>query len=630
MEPTLHRLLWGPTSGRGLAEWAPRPWEIPAVGLPVRVATYLYVSAAQSDLPAKWSPEQGPLTWQILGQIDVIGAGRLGQFDLDQASAPDGRAPSEQKLVVRRTTDWEIAPHEAYFLPLAAAGDTAEVDRDDYALYCDVLLLITAVDGGESILTGLADRGLGAVPFVDRWHWRSRIHLPEPAWEAIDSILRWSTRPERTFGVGRKKLATALKCCRPETLTSDDFLRERVDIGLGDADSAEVPRTVRQAGILDACLPQNLHLTEAQLGDSLLVRVGQTLRKRVSDKCVFKSFPVVAQEASNAVLEQIASAFQAPHHASPVKRPDLAVFPELAVPQPEARTVRDLVAKTGIASLSGLHWRQLKPVYAARGSTRVARRWFVNEAELAVPVGHHDPGPTSVRWYRVRKPLPAHVETGLASALSCRDREKEGGESGDGVRWAMLRGRRWYRFLHPAWGDFTIAICADLLDAAPWQSLKGEFMHLFMVAFNRDVDLFDALTWVRSYENFANVVTVNEGRHGGSVIWTPRRRHRRELGHMRGGDLFVIADVRVPVKSLFQQQRRGVGEAELLSSKKWQGLSHGQEKATCFSCGEDEFKAPPPGYERRAFMDDTEEALRKGPGGSGQARVSELARGDAT
>ena len=614
MEPTLHRLLWGPTRRKRLAEWEPRPWEVPAVGLPVRVAAFLYSSASRSRVPSAWTPGDGPLNWRLCGERDLLCNGRLSQFDLDLDSTAGDGTTSDDQPVVRRSTDWEVLPHEAYFLPFSAARWATGIERDDYALYCDVLLLITALDGGESILTGLAEGGIGVVPFVDRWAWRSRIHLPEPAWEAVDSILRWCTTSERSLDAYRHELAAALEPCCPETLKSDDFQRERVDIGLDYAPSTEVSRTVRQTGRVDAGLPEELHLTGTELNDWLLLRIGQTFGGRQSLKSILSSFPAVEPCVGNSVLEQIASAFQAPHHARPgggsrlepgdtetqAERgqiPHLVVFPELAVPQPEARTVRDLVAKTGIASLAGLYWRQLKPVYPARGSTCATRIWFVNEAELALPVGHNGPGPTSVRWYRVRKPLPAHIESGLALALSSQHRGREGRKPGERVRWAMLRGRRWYRFLHPAWGDFTVAVCADLLDAAPWHSLRGEIMHLFMVAYNRDVGLFDALTWVRAYENFANVVTVNDGRYGGSVLWTPKRHHRRELAHMRGSDLFVIADVRVPVKGLLRQQRLGVGEAERFAREEWLGESRERKE---------EFKAPPPGFERRAFSMATE------------------------
>lgn len=591
MLPTLHRLLWGPTPEKRLVEWAPRPWEVPAVGLPVRVAAFLYSSVTSSPCPSEWTTEAGPLTWSLGGELDVLGAGRLAQFEMNPAAPPSGSASPGRCPVGRRTAAWEVPPHEAYFLPLAAAAEVAAIEAEDYALYCDVLLLITALDGGEAILSGLAERGVGAVPFVDRWAWRSRIHLPEAAWAAIDEILRWSTRPDRGFAPGREELAHTLEACCPKTITNDDFERERIDIGLADARSTEVPRTVRQPGLVDSNLPEELQVNGEELGDSLLLRVGQTLEPKRSLKSMLSSFPSVAPEASNTVLEQIASAFQAPHHASSGQTPGLVVFPELAVPQPEARTVRDLVRETGIASLSGLYWRQLKPAYPARGLSRASRCWFVNEAELALPVGHKEPGPTGVRWYRVRKPVPAHIEAGLVSALGSRPGGQDEQKPGEETCWAMLKGRRWYRFLHPDWGDFTVAICADLLDASPWRSLRGEIIHLFMVSFNRDLDLFDALTRTRSYENFANVVTVNDGRYGGSVLWTPKRGHRREAGRVRGGGLSVTADVRLPVKELFRRQKYGIAEAERLAEAEWQGKEqdHG------------EFKAPPPGFRRRAL-----------------------------
>ena len=189
-------------------------------------------------------------------------------------------------------------------------------------------------------------------------------------------------------------------------------------------------------------------------------------------------------------------------HPAPIRDergPELVLFPELTIPREEVRTVRDLVASTGRASLAGLYWRELPPVYRAFGSTLAARRWFVNEAELVIPMDHGKHGPTSVRWYRVRKPIPAHIETGLAQELTARSQ---------GTSWEILKGQRWYRFVHPQWGDFTIAICADLLDAGPWRSLRGELLHLFMVAFNEDVDLYDSLTWIRAYENYVNLVAV--------------------------------------------------------------------------------------------------------------------------
>lgn len=66
---------------------------------------------------------------------------------------------------------------------------------------------------------------------------------------------------------------------------------------------------------------------------------------------------------------------------------------------------------------------------------------------------------------------------------------------------------------------------------------------------------------------------------------------------MRGGDLSVVAGVRVPVEARLRQQRLGVGEAERLASERWlDGLREGEK----------ELKAPPLGFERRAFSTNTE------------------------
>lgn len=152
----------------------------------------------------------------------------------------------------------------------------------------------------------------------------------------------------------------------------------------------------------------------------------------------------------------------------------------------------------------------------------------------------------------------------------------------------MLPGRQWYRFVHPEWGDFTVAICADLIDAAPWRALRGDLLHLLIVAYNRDVDLFDSLTWVRAYENYVNVASVNHGKYGGSFLWTPKGRPGRELARLRSGELLLTADVRLPIKELLSAQKTGVKKATDDSSRKW------RDKTSLPS----EFKSPPPGFRR--------------------------------
>lgn len=579
--PTLHRLLWGPDSENqaSLADWHIRAWEVPAVGLPARVAAYLFAAAQNASPPSNWEVTQGPLTWQLEDKHNLLSGGRRLQFDFEDQETPTGESGLQPQ--VQRSITWEVPPHPAYYLPFVA--EPSNVCAGSYALYCDILLLLTAMDGGEAILDRLAENGVGSVRFEDRWAWRSRVHLPMEAWQEIERVLRWSEHPQQDATRKSKgaALVDILQQRTPCSLTLDDFICERVDISLDTTNDVEVVRTVRPTDSPAADLPRKLRLTDQWLKENLHVRIGQVKAWPPTQEVVAR-YPAMDPEWSGRIMEQVAAVFQSSNYSDPSEEPDIVLLPEVSIPQTEVRTVHDLVARTGRASLAGLYWRELGPVYKATGLARSTRKWFVNEAEIVVPVGQEDRGPTGVRWYRVRKPLPAHIETGLAHKLTERPQS---------VRWSILKGRRWYRFLHPEWGDFTIAICSDLLDTAPWRSLRGEILHLFMVAFNKDVDLYESLTWVRAYENFVNVVTVNHGSFGGSFLWTPRRQHDREIAQLRGSDLLLVANVDVPVTDLLEAQRNGVKQAVDAAACSWAGSHAAATK----------FKAPPTGFVRRAL-----------------------------
>ncbi len=576
-DPTLHRLLWGlEPEPAPLEGWRPRPWEIPAVGLTATLAARLFDTAREKHPIQGWNPKQGPLTWALHDGYRLLTAGRRLQFAEETARL---KTKSSKPNAIGSVT-WETPPHPAYFLPFVAGVEANRVNSQGFALYCDVLLLLTAVDGGEAILHRLATDGSGNVPFEDRWSWRSRIHLPLEVWQCIGKVIRWPETPTESLFKRAREMKAALRPLVRPSLGLDHHYLERVDIRLEPLDDLEVVRAVSAQGSADAKLPIGLRLNRESLTETMLVRIGQVAHWPAMSSVV-SQFPAMDQGASRQVMEQVASAFQSESMATNGKKPELVVLPEVCLPASEAGTIRKLVEAEERAALSGLYWRELRPVYPADPRSRPARCWLVNEAELVIPIGCDSPGPTGSRWFRVRKPVPAHVETGLVQALSAKT---------PSTQWRILRGQRWHRFLHSQWGDFTVAVCADLLDAIPWRSLRGELLHLFMVAFNKDVDLYEALTWVRAYETYVNLVAVNHGRYGGSFLWTPRRSHRRELAQLRGKELFLLADVEIPVKELAAAQEEGVADAVCVAECHWMGH---EPKAT-------DFKAPPPGYQRKS------------------------------
>ena len=569
MAVTLHRLLWGVAKTGHVKNWTVRAYEVPAIGLPVCVAAALFLSAQRKRAPNAWCPNDGPLVWCLNGSRKLLSAGRQLQLGYCNDLGEQGRRWSARSPRVRRRKRWEVPPHPAYFMPLVGC---TKIHAKSYVLYCDVLLFLTALDGGERILDSLYRSGLAGVPFEDRWAWRSRIHLREETWKALDEVVRWASVPSIPLRKAGQSLIGSINKSWSQ-ISYEDFNAERVDLLLEEGKYLEVVRTVGALGTRPI-LPPDLKPSEDGLLGNMTVRVAQ-LSKWYSK--VPNRFPRVAPAEGDDVMRQVAASFAGSASDS---EPDLVLLPEASIPQNEVQTLRQLVAKTGIAALYGLFWRELSAVYPGQSTPK---KWIVNEAEIVVPLGHDTAGPPTVRWFRVRKPVPAHIEEGLTMQLS----ERQGRTGG---KYRLLKGRRWYRFMHRQWGDFSIAICADLIDAEPWRIFRGEMLHLFTVAFNKDVELYDALTWVRAYESYVNVLAVNHGMYGGSFVWTPKGSHARELARLRGSGLFVVSDVKMPVKDLLNAQRQGVTLAVEAANKAWAGSKQKPQQ----------FKSPPPGFHRKA------------------------------
>ena len=570
-KPTIHRLLWGNPSETPLALWKMIPWESPAIGLPIRVATSVFLAARVQPIDSRWTLKQGPLTWQVQDKKAVLANGRRNQFV--QVEEPPN---TSQNLFITKSTKWEIPPNAAFYRPFLVV-EARDVHVESYHLYCDVLILLTMLDGDERILDRLASRGVGGTPFEDRWAWRARIHIPRNSWRLIEKILRWSDKPTTDIDTLNSKLTTSLKRWSCKSICWQDFQSERIDVGLDPRTDLDIVRAISATGELSKPkLPKGLTVDQTSLGNEMLVRVGQT--NAWPDKTtVVNSFPHISSESANEMIEQVCNVFLAPTQTTHNASPGLVVLPELAIPQQEIQSLRSLVKSENKSVVAGLYWRYVKSAFRPSMEFTPSRRYIVNELELVLPI-QEERGPSLVRWFRVQKPTPAHVEVGLARAISKNS-----------ANCSILPGKRWYRFIHPEWGDFSVGICSDLIDSQPWRLLRGELLHLFLVAFNKDVELFDSLTWIRAYENYVNVASVNHGKFGGSFIWTPKSKQMKELARLRGNDLVLIADVSLPVKGLFIAQSIGIKNTIRRETRRWQNK---RVKSS-------EFKAPPPGFRVR-------------------------------
>lgn len=604
---TLHRLLWGDLwRVERLSQARIQPEVAPRVGLPTRVALKLFLDAldSRSDaldaLHAADETRFHPPVWVIEEQASrFLAWGRHRQLLGGAAPSPvkTPRASRPWVEVSDEESAWEVLPNPVLFWPRAHG---LEMSRLGYQLWCHTLLFMTACDGHESMLDTLARRGATPSAINENWKIRNRIHLPEEFWKILDQIIRQALLNPKRYREQELSLVSELKLqlqrlLKPR-LSLDDFFWERVDVVLNDHDAQEAPRHVSRFSLnKPSHPPRQMTLRAEGLEEDLCIRMGQ-LAATYSSKAYYQRFPrSVPREEIQAIMREVNTAMSAPSSApanstpeTPAPRlrtPELVILPEGILPSGELRELERLVALERRAVLCGEMFKPVPPVSPTRRHD-ANPRWLVNEACLLFPVQvSGDGGLPLVRRFSIHKPMPTHLEFGLATALS----ERKDARGRKGTEWKVLAGQRWYRFINHRWGDFTVAICSDLIDPSPWWSLRSQVLHIFMCAYNQDVDLFESMSWVRAYENYCNLVSVNHGEHGGSFAWTPGRSHSRELAKLRGSGLFLLADVLIPVKGLHEAQIRGTEWARDAAAKHWSGAKESKNR----------FKAPPPTFPSR-------------------------------
>ncbi len=274
---------------------------------------------------------------------------------------------------------------------------------------------------------------------------------------------------------------------------------------------------------------------------------------------------------------------------------DLALFPEWYVPHFEASALIQFVNETGVAIIAGLSPRELpRMVHAAASLRTQGLRVLINEALVVIPTRAASPDRRGrgAHAFWIRKPYPNAQEQGLALHLSEAAEAKAAK-----AHWRFQRGLTWTRFRLPTWGGFTVAICSDILDTFAWDWLRGRIQHLFIVAYNTDLDLFDKMTWTRAYELFANVAMSNHGSQGGTLSWTPKHGHHKQLFEVKGPRKGIAVTVELPVKKLMIAQRDGGSDAAKDSQTKfWDKIANGEKPDSDPKRG---FKSPAPGYRRK-------------------------------
>lgn len=117
------------------------------------------------------------------------------------------------------------------------------------------------------------------------------------------------------------------------------------------------------------------------------------------------------------------------------------------------------------------------------------------------------------------------------------------------------------------YGKIGVAICADFFDIERFVIYKGRIHHLFILAYNKDIQTFYFLAEAISRLVFCNVIICNTGFFGGSIAFSPYAElYKRYIYKHEGSRLFTTQVVSLPVRHLDYAQKKPGPKGDLYKS----------------------------------------------------------------
>jgi len=105
-------------------------------------------------------------------------------------------------------------------------------------------------------------------------------------------------------------------------------------------------------------------------------------------------------------------------------------------------------------------------------------------------------------------------------------------------------------------GTFGVTICYDLMDLERALIYRSKIHHLFVLAYNKDIDSFYHLAEAFCRTLYCNVVICNTGFHGGSIAVKPfHESWKRVIYRHEGAELVSSQVVELPVRIIDEAQK---------------------------------------------------------------------------
>lgn len=210
-------------------------------------------------------------------------------------------------------------------------------------------------------------------------------------------------------------------------------------------------------------------------------------------------------------------------------QPRIVLLPELALPRTRVDDFEQLVCSMNVLAIVGVDYRLDHRTKSAK-----------NEGLVLVPRNFWKRTPSRYAarvWFGKRDPAPAE-----ASGFKKYE-----------PPWAFHADPNVYVFDAGPYGRIGVSICYDFMDIERALLYRGRVHHLFVIAYNRDVKLFESLAVSLSRTVFCNVVVCNTGYFGGSLVVSPYYQAFKRVGYsVDGGKIFTAQCVQLPVRDLHE------------------------------------------------------------------------------
>lgn len=254
-----------------------------------------------------------------------------------------------------------------------------------------------------------------------------------------------------------------------------------------------------------------------------------------------KKAPEMDMQAGESIWKEIETDFRAISEMEESARPEIVLMPETTIPLIKERLLESYARKLNIILIAGLDFRkQGKDV--------------VNEAIVCIPSKWpFNKGTGRRKSFKFGKKYPSHDETehfkrcakALGEPLTFKPAQEicilDLGE----------------------YGMVGFTICADFYDLDRYSIYRGRIQHLFIVAYNKDLESFRHIAESISRIVYCNVVICNCGYYGGSIVFHPAYdAYSRYIYRHEGANLHSLQVVKIPVRRLIEVQTKKVQNAK--------------------------------------------------------------------